>query len=122
MEERMKSTLAYAKKLAEDPCTDPEKKEALRKELLTLIGFMQHERTIHLMVTLTFALLSIGSVLALSFDPPQPLIFGILALLFMVLLVPYIRHYFVLENGVQRLFHYYDLFTGNGISSVLRRF
>ena len=83
---------------------------------------MQHERIIHLMVTLTFALLSIGSVLALSFDPPQPLIFGIMALLFMVLLVPYIRHYFVLENGVQRLFHYYDIFTGNGISSVLRRF
>ena len=28
--------------------------------------------------------------------------------MFFVLLIPYIRHYYILENGVQRLYEYYD--------------
>ncbi len=63
------------------------------------IGFFQHERLIHLIVTMTFALLTVGS-LAMCFCTVYflPLFF-----LFLVLEIPYIYHYYKLENGTQRL-------------------
>jgi uncharacterized RDD family membrane protein YckC len=32
----------------------------------------------------------------------------VLTFLFIILLIPYIRHYYILENGVQKLYTYYD--------------
>lgn len=65
----------------------------------TNIGFFQHERLIHLIVTMTFALLTVGS-LAMCFCTMRflPLFF-----LFLLLEIPYIYHYYWLENGTQRL-------------------
>ena len=65
----------------------------------TNIGFFQHERLIHLIVTMTFALLTVGS-LAMCFCTAYflPLFF-----LFLVLEIPYIYHYYKLENGTQKL-------------------
>ena len=34
--------------------------------------------------------------------------FFLLTGLFIALLIPYIRHYYILENGVQKLYEYYD--------------
>ena len=78
------------------------------EDMLIQIGFFQHERLIHLIVTVTFALLTIIAILGILLVP-QPALF-ILVLLLLVLLVPYVRHYYILENGVQKLYRYYDEF------------
>ena len=80
--------------------------ELLKAELLREIGFWQHERLIHLMVTFLFALLTMAVLLVLVFYASIPLL--ILFLMLMVLLVPYIRHYYILENGVQTLYVLYE--------------
>ena len=75
-------------------------------EHTTQILFFQHERLIHLLVTLAFALMELVSVMV-AVMVPQP---GVLALmiLFLILLVPYVVHYYHLENGTQRLYAQYD--------------
>lgn len=73
------------------------------------IQFFQHERLIHLMVTITFALLAFASVwlLYFAFSPASLL----LTLLLFCLLIPYISHYYFLENSVQKLYVQYDCLT-----------
>lgn len=73
---------------------------------LTQISFFQHERLIHLIVTVVFALLEMMCFLALLFSFTPGL--AALTLLIMLLLVPYIRHYYILENGVQKMYRQYD--------------
>jgi hypothetical protein len=72
----------------------------------THIAFFQHERLVHELVMILFALLTVGSFLFLVACPDFAVL--ILAVLFLGLLVPYIRHYYGLENGVQRLYDLYD--------------
>lgn len=76
------------------------------EEHLTQIGFFQHERLIHLIVTVTFALMTLISMIA-SVAICMPLLL-VLSLLFLVLLVPYIFHYYTLENEVQKMYAQYD--------------
>ena len=70
------------------------------------IGFFQHERLIHLIVTLLFGLATVITVPAYLVTHEIALL--VLSLLFVGLLVPYIIHYFNLENGVQDLYLYYN--------------
>ena len=77
------------------------------EQLLIQIQFFQHERLIHLIVTALFALLTILSLFASLLLPKQPVLLA-LDVLFLVLLIPYIFHYYRLENGVQKLYEYYD--------------
>ena len=81
--------------------------KSIREEMLVQIGFFQHERFIHLIVTVTFAMLTVISLFAALFGD-QISLFA-LPLLLMVLLVPYINHYYLLENSVQKMYEYYDL-------------
>ena len=76
------------------------------KEHLVQVGFFQHERLIHLIVTVTFALMTLISMIA-SVTICMPLLLA-LSLLFLVLLVPYIFHYYTLENEVQKMYTQYD--------------
>lgn len=80
--------------------------EQIRKEHLIQLEFFMHERLVHLLVTLTFALLAFGTffMIYLSFEP----IALLLLFAIFVLLVPYIMHYFLLENGVQKMYRQYD--------------
>lgn len=80
--------------------------EEILQEHMVQIQFFSHERLIHLLVTITFALLTFGTffLLILSFSPGLVCLF--IALL--VLLVPYIMHYYLLENGVQKMYQQYD--------------
>lgn len=71
------------------------------------IDFFQHERFIHLIVMSLFAILFVMTVFAAAISNEIQLI--ILALLFLVLLIPYIKHYFFLENGVQALYTDYNV-------------
>ena len=75
-------------------------------EHLNQILFFQHERLIHLLVTLAFAffVLISSSVAILS----SYIYLLILAGGFLILLVPYIVHYFILENETQKLYFQYD--------------
>ena len=79
---------------------------AILEEHLVQISFFQHERLIHLLVTLAFALMALASAVAAVLAPQ--LLTGALTLLLLVLLVPYIVHYYFLENETQKLYAQYD--------------
>lgn len=80
--------------------------EALKRELLIEIGFWQHERLIHLLVTILFALMTMAVFILLLFYHSWGVVLLLAAML--SLMVPYIRHYFILENGVQTLYVFYE--------------
>ncbi len=109
MEKRLLDYMAYLKGIAEDAESgkfSPEELETLRKQALIQIGFFQHERLVHLIVTMTFAIATIMTLMGICITGYIPLY--VLMLLLMVLLVPYIRHYYILENGTQTLYRYFD--------------
>ncbi|MGN0376887.1 MAG: hypothetical protein ACI4ED_04555 [Suilimivivens sp.] len=76
------------------------------EEHLIQISFFQHERLIHLIVTVAVAILTLMSagIFIMTLYVPVVLLF----VLFLVLLVPYIMHYYTLENEVQRMYVQYD--------------
>ena len=77
----------------------------MRSELLQRIAFYQHERLVHLLVMLFFAvffLISLSLMLTVGGWGPIAL-----TILFLGLLVPYIKHYYFLENSVQKMYTYY---------------
>ncbi len=109
MEKRILQYAAYLEKISKEYYTDDER-ESLCKKVLIQIGFFQHERFIHLVVTVTFAILAVLAIFMCQVAPSIPMF--ALALLIFVLLIPYIRHYFILENTVQKMYRYYDLIRG----------
>ena len=71
---------------------------------LTKIEFFQHERLIHLLVTLTY-----GIFLFLSINIFTKIwIFVVIIYIVIIFLLFYVRHYFFLENNVQYLYKQYD--------------
>ena len=108
MGKRMKYYLNFYNELSSKNLSAAEP-AAHRSELLIQIQFFQHERLVHLIVTVLFALLAILTLLANLFL--NEILLVPLELLFLVLLVPYIHHYYLLENGVQKLYEYYDSLT-----------
>ncbi len=105
MEKRLKQYLAWLQGL-DFQGMDPEEKAALRARMLVQIQFFQHERLIHLIVTVTFTVLLMLAVIGSCFYPDA--FFFALTVLLLILLIPYIRHYYILENGVQKLYPFYD--------------
>lgn len=71
---------------------------------LIKIKFFQHERLIHLLVTLAYAIMAIMAFVA-STTTPMFVFVGVILILF---LIPYVLHYFFLENNVQYLYIQYD--------------
>ena len=126
MRENLKQYNAYLDEIIKEK--NIKNKEELLDEILTQIKFFQHERLIHLIVTMScgvFALLfailcfhnklflypTIIMIIMLIFY-----IFGLITnnigmfLLFFVgilLFFPYILHYYYLENGTQALYKKY---------------
>ena len=109
MEKRLLDYMAYLKAVSEKAekggFTDKEL-EVLRQQALLQIAFFQHERLIHLIVTMTFALMTMITLAGICITGYLPL--TALMILLLVLLIPYIRHYYILENGTQTLYRYYD--------------
>ena len=105
MGKRMKNYLNQIDKQMQGELSADDKK-ALKENLLVQIGFFQHERIIHLIVTVTFAVITILSFLCFLFF--RRLLLAVFLLLLLALLIPYIRHNFLLEKGVQKLYEYYD--------------
>ena len=74
---------------------------------LVKIEFYQHERLIHLIVTALFAVMEVICVAVLLGTSN---IWSLaLMIMILVLLVPYIGHYYFLENSVQELYLIYDV-------------
>lgn len=109
MEKRILAYAKYLKTVQAEKMTS-EERDLLCKKILVQIGFFQHERLIHLIVTVLFALMTVGVFGICALKPSIPF-FG-LELMLLVLLVPYIRHYFILENTVQQMYRYYDRICG----------
>ena len=76
------------------------------KEFEIKISYFQHERLIHLIVTVLFAILEVISIALILTMPSVPAI--ILSALFLVLVVPYVMHYYFLENSVQHMYKMRD--------------
>lgn len=76
------------------------------KNHLLQIKFMQHERLIHLIVTFMVAIVMIICLMGvIGFEK---LIFMPLVVLLLALLIPYLYHYYFLENNVQKLYNIYN--------------
>lgn len=101
----MNKVLSYYEKV-EEQIKDGKKSDTLKQDFLMHISFFQHERTIHLLVTLAFALLEMLALILLCIQR-IPACFLLVMLLFFML-VPYIFHYYSLENAVQKMHDLYD--------------
>ncbi len=75
------------------------------EEHLIKIQFFQHERLVHLLVTLAYALFTIIFIFLTLYHP----LFFIITIIVLVFLMFYVAHYFFLENNVQYLYKQYDL-------------
>lgn len=102
--------MQVAKKMTSKVAVSKQNKEEILREMLVQIKFFQHERLIHLIVTVLFAFLTIFTIACSCFlnNPSYGIPFCLLSVLCLALLVPYIHHYYVLENGVQKLYEIYD--------------
>ena len=86
-----------------------EKTKEMLSEFETKISYFQHERLIHLMVTLAFATWLLFEIYCLFVLPSEFLIAGILlVLIFFGLTVGYVMHYYFLENSVQEMYKMRD--------------
>lgn len=103
MKRRILAYLDYIDNLLEQENVDWEKE--MRKHLVQ-IGFFAHERLVHLIVMALFAIGTIITILYLNYSGEMIILALTVALL--VLLVPYIMHYYLLENSVQKMYTQYD--------------
>ncbi|MCL1823549.1 MAG: hypothetical protein FWG44_05040 [Oscillospiraceae bacterium] len=87
------------------------------ENLLVKIKFFQHERIVHLIVTMTMSILTVITVCALFIAGASgeaiviPVI--LLFVLFLALTAAYLAHYYKLENGVQELYKIYQKLQEN---------
>lgn len=108
MEKRIKEYLKTIDELIAklDKESAPSTPEMLNSHLVQ-ISFFQHERLVHLIVTVLFAIMEMLSlIMAVTAGGIGPIA---LTLAILILLVPYVRHYYILENGVQKMYRQYDL-------------
>ena len=80
--------------------------DGIVEDHLAQISFFQHERIVHLHVTLAFAIMEMIAITGAALS--QQLAFLVLVVLLLVLLVPYIVHYYFLENETQKLYPQYE--------------
>ncbi len=76
------------------------------EEFRDKINFFSHERLIHLIVTMFFALFSLLFIFE-AINNNTYLLY-VISFLLLIVLVFYILHYFYLENSVQYLYKLYD--------------
>ena len=103
---------AYLKKYMEETqrrlkeYADKAELEEIFSEHKGKIAFMQHERIVHFLVTMMFAIILSIFVCAFLFTENPALL--LLVVIIMVLLGFYIKHYYFLENTVQEMYRLYD--------------
>ena len=103
MKKRITEYLAYIDALLERDDMDWERE---RQKHLVQIAFFAHDRQVHLIVMALFALATVISILYLNFSGSLIIVALVFALI--VLLIPYVMHYYLLENSVQKMYEQYD--------------
>ena len=98
----LKSYISYVDDVLENDKKVNFKK--MKEEHLKKISFFQHERLIHLLVTLFYALFSILFI----FLSTKFWLFTVITIALLVFLIFYVTYYFWLENSVQYLYKQYD--------------
>ncbi|MDE6775213.1 MAG: hypothetical protein K2J37_02770 [Ruminococcus sp.] len=89
-----------------ESCSDIESLNEILAEHKDKIAFMQHERIVHFLVTMMFAIVLSVFICAFIFSENPALM--LLVIIIMVLLGFYIKHYYFLENTVQKMYTVYD--------------
>ena len=106
MDKKLKNYIEEITKASKHPSTE------LINYHKTITAQFQHERLIHLIVTMFFALfliiffaLFLFSAISLPDNVGLPIIFclGVITLILLIVTLFYIRHYYQLENGTQKL-------------------
>ncbi len=87
-------------------CRENSELEEILAEHKDKIAFMQHERIVHFLVTMMFALIVTAFISVSLFT--QNLGVLVLVTIIIVLLAFYIKHYYFLENTVQKMYVVYD--------------
>ncbi len=77
----------------------------MRAEMLQRIAFYSHERLVHLIITMSFAVFFLLVLFMCLLIKNVGL--AVLALMLLVMLAAYIKHYYFLENSVQKMYLYY---------------
>lgn len=103
MKKRVLAYLRYIDEMLEKDDVDWE--EEIKRHLVQ-IGFFAHERLIHLIVTVLFALMTMATILYCNYT--GAIVAVLLTVALLVLLIPYIMHYYLLENSVQKMYVQYD--------------
>lgn len=86
----------------------PENIKAVLNQHLLWIGFLQHERLIHLIITLFFALIEIILFLLIVVAGITAWWLILLTLIIAIMLAFYVWHYYFLENTCQLWYAYAD--------------
>ena len=99
---------AYMKRITGslEKCDNADELDEILREHLCKIEFMQHERIVHFLVTFMFAVVLCIFMSVLIFS--QNIFVLILVTIILVLLGFYIKHYYFLENTVQKMYVVYD--------------
>lgn len=105
MKKRIQSYMAYMDQQLEHNESGLSYEELCIQHEKQLAYFM-HERLVHLLVTLTFAILAFVTffMAVMNFSMGMTVLF----FAFLILLIPYIMHYYLLENSVQYMYRQYD--------------
>lgn len=103
MKNNLKDYLKYIREIdKEEKIKD---KNTILENLLIKIQFTQHERLVHLLVTM---LVGIATILFLGFGIITDLLsFIITSFITLILFMFYIVHYYFLENTTQELYNHY---------------
>ena len=105
MTEYLTNYMKYVQQRLE-ACTDRELLEEILAEHKDKIAFMQHERIVHFLVTMMFALILTIFMSVLIFTVNLAVL--LLVTIMLVLIAFYIKHYYFLENTVQKMYRVYD--------------
>ena len=103
-----KKILKYKAEIDEmlkNPPKDIDYAEEERKHL-SQTQFFMHERLVHEIIMVLFALSTI--LVFIETVRTAEILFAVLLVALLILLVPYIMHYYVLENSVQYMYEQYD--------------
>lgn len=81
-------------------------KKMNKDDLYVQIKFTQHERLVHLLVTIAFSFLLFFSLIFLLLN--VSMLKALLVLILTIMVFSYVIYYFYLENLVQKLYEIYE--------------
>lgn len=121
MTKYIKAYLAYIEDYIKNKMgtASEEEIDKVLSEFETKIAYFQHERLIHLIVTLFFAaftLMQFAMIFVVNVMDDGDLVLSavmLMAVIFLCVLIGYICHYYFLENSVQKMYRLRDQIVKN---------